>query len=77
MYVSIDFKYYYDFEIVLEIDLIDIGIGIFLDILILLEKELIYIESYFFCVNKNYFLVYVDSVMIDEICFLFFVVYFD
>ena len=66
-YVSIDFKYYYDLETALETDLIDIGIGIFLDTSIPLEKELIYTESYLLCVNKNHPLAHADSVTIDEI----------
>ena len=62
-YVSIDFKYYYDLETALETDLIDIGIGIFLDTSIPLEKELIYTESYLLCVNKNQPLAHADLVL--------------
>ncbi|EOI6533206.1 LysR family transcriptional regulator [Enterococcus faecalis] len=76
-YVSIDFKYYYDLETALETDLIDIGIGIFLDTSIPLEKELIYTESYLLCVNKNHPLAHADSVTIDEIRSLPFAVYSD
>ena len=76
-YVSIDFKYYYDLETALETDLIDIGIGIFLDTSIPLEKELIYTESYLLCVNKNHPLAHADSVTIDEIRSLPFAAYSD
>ena len=44
-YVSIDFKYYYDLETALETDLIDIGIGIFLDTSIPLEQIVIELPS--------------------------------